>query len=80
MLLLIGPALFYTQVFLFSIMILLGLLVGQGCTLALAPEQPFPPQKGTGLLHFLLHCFVPSPHVALHDPHVHELHPPSTTQ
>ena len=64
----------------YQIMILPGLLLVQDCTLALEPEQPFPPQEGTGLLHFLLHCFVPSPHVALHDPHVHKLHPPSTTQ
>ena len=61
-------------------MILPGLLLVQDCTSALEPEQPFPPQEGTGLLHFLLHCFVPSPHAALHDPHVHELHPPLTTQ
>ena len=60
-------------------MILPGLLPGQYCTLTLEPEQTFPPQEGTGLLHFLLHCFVP-PHVPIHDPHVHELHPPSTTQ
>ena len=61
-------------------MILLGLLLVQDCTLALEPEQLFPPQEGTGLLHFLLHCLVPLPHAALHEPHVHELHPPSTTQ
>ena len=61
-------------------MILPGLLLVQDCALALEPEQLFPPQEGTGLLHFLLHCFVPSPHAALHDPHVHELHPPLTTQ
>ena len=44
------------------------------------PGQSFPPQEGTGLSHFLLHCFVLLPHVALHDPQVHELHPPSTTK
>ena len=64
----------------YQIMILPVLLLVQNCTLVFEPEQSFPPQEGTGLLHFLLHCFVPSPHVALHDPHVHELHPPSTTQ
>ena len=44
------------------------------------PRHSFPPQKGTGLLHFLVQLFVPTPHVLLHGPHVHELHPPSTTQ
>ena len=63
----------------YQVMVLPGLLLVQNFTLALWPEQSFPPQEGTGLLHCLLHCFVPSPHVALHDPHVHELHPPSTT-
>ena len=60
----------------YQIMILPGLLLVQDRTSVLGPEQPLPPQEGTGLLHFLLHCFVPLPHVALHDPHVHELHPP----
>ena len=64
----------------YQIMILPGLLLVQDCTLVLGPEQPFPPQEGTGLSHFLLHGFVPRPHVARHDPHVHELHPPLTTQ
>ena len=43
------------------------------------PGQSFPPQKGTGLSHFLVQFIVPPPHVLLHGPHVHELHPPSTT-
>ena len=47
---------------------------------ASTPGHFFPPQKGTGLSHLLVQLFVPTPHVSLHDPHVHELHPPSTTQ
>ena len=46
----------------------------------LEPRQSFPPQEGAGLLHLLVQLFVPPPHVLLHDPHVHELHPPPTTQ
>ena len=44
------------------------------------PEQPPPSQEGAGLSHILVQLFVPPPHVLLHNPHVHELHPPSTTQ
>ena len=40
------------------------------------PEQPFPPQKGAGLLHTLVRCRVPLPQLLLHDPYLHELHPP----
>ena len=65
--------------YMYQIMILPGSLLVQDCTLAIGPEQPYPPQEGTGLLHFLLHCFVALPHVPIHDPQVHELHPPSTT-
>ena len=45
---------------------------------ALEPGQSFPPQKGAGLLHLLVQLSIPPPHVLLHDPHVHKLHPPST--
>ena len=43
------------------------------------PRQYFPPQERAGLSHFLVQLNVPPPHVLLHDSHVHELHPPSTT-
>ena len=46
--------------------------------LACEPEQLFPPQEGVGLLHLLVNVCIPPPHVLLHDPYVHELHPPST--
>ena len=45
----------------------------------LEPEQLFPPQEGLGLLHLLVKICVPPPHVLLHGPYVHELHPPPTT-
>ena len=45
----------------------------------LEPEQPFPPQEGLGLLHLLVKICVPPPHVLLHGPYVHKLHPPPTT-
>ena len=51
----------------------------QEFVLELRPGQLFPPQEGTGLLHFLVSVCVPPPHVLLHDPFIHELHPPSTT-
>ena len=51
----------------YKIMILPELPLVQDCTLTLGPEQPFPLHEGTGLLHFLLHCFVPLPHAALHE-------------
>ena len=44
------------------------------------PEQSFPPQEGAGLLHILVRCCVPPPQLLLHDPYLHELHLPSTTQ
>ena len=49
-----------------------------GAVLSLSPEQSFPPQVGFGLAQRLVHFCVPI-HVALHDPHTHELHSPSTT-
>ena len=54
-------------------------MFGHGLSSLLEPGQSFPPQERAGLSHFLLHCFVPPPHVLLHGPHIHELHPPSTT-
>ena len=63
-------------------MILPGQQTAHDLCSALEPEQPAPPQKGAGLLHLLVHLFIPLPHVVLcvQDPHVHELHPPSTIQ
>ena len=46
----------------------------------LMPVQDNPPHEGVGLLHDLVNCFIPPPHALLHDPSVHELHPPSTTE
>ena len=46
----------------------------------LLPTQGKPPHEGAGLLHDLVSIFIPLPHVLLHDPSVHELHPPSTTE
>ena len=61
-------------------MIIPGLLRIHGLSSPLEPRQLFPPQEDAGLLHLLVQLSIPSPHVLLHDPHVHELHPPSTTQ
>ena len=57
-------------------MILPGQQVPHDLLSTLKPGQLFPPQED---VHLLVHLFVPS-HVLLHDPHVHELHPPLTTQ
>ena len=46
----------------------------------LMPVQGKPPYEGAGLLHDLVNSFIPPPHVLLHDPSVHELHPPSATE
>ena len=43
------------------------------------PVQLLPPHVGVGLLHLLVNVCIPLPHVLLHDPYVHELHPPLTT-
>ena len=51
-----------------------------GFSRVLLPVQCEPPQSGVGLLHVLLSILIPSPHVLLHDPSAHELHPPSTTE
>ena len=48
----------YIYIGTYQITVLPRLLLVQNCTLALKPAQSFPPQEGTGLLHFLLHCFV----------------------
>ena len=48
----------------------------QGFSYALSPVQGNPSHEGVGLLHDLVTCFIPTPHVLLHDPCVHELHPP----
>ena len=46
----------------------------------LVPSQSKPPHVRGGLLHVLVSFLIPSPHVLLHDPLVHELHPPSTIE
>ena len=58
---------------------ILPVVVPHGLLSTLKPGQPIP-SHGVGLSHLLVQLFVPTPHVVLHDPHVHELHPPSTTQ
>ena len=63
----------------YYIIVILGLLVLHERSSTLDPEQLFPPQEGAGLSHFLVQFIVPLPHVLLHGPHVHGLHPPSTT-
>ena len=55
-------------------------LVLHGSTSTFGPLQSFPPQEGTGLLHTLVRCRVPPPQLLLHDPYLHELQPPATTQ
>ena len=42
----------------------------------LMPLQDKPPHEGVGLLQDLVYILIPPPHVLLHDPSVHELHPP----
>ena len=42
--------------------------------------QGKPPHEGVGLLQNLVYVFIPSPHVTLHGPSVHKLHPPSTME
>ena len=53
-------------------------MLPHGLSLLFEPGQFFPPQEGVGLLHVLVQFIVPPPHVLLHGPHVHELHPPLT--
>ena len=55
------------------------MFAGHDLTSLFEPGQCFPPQERVGLSHFLVHLIVPLPHVLLHGPHVHELHPSSTT-
>ena len=52
-------------------------MFGHDFSFSESPGQAFPPQIGVGLSHFLVQVIDPSPHVVLHDPQVHELHPPS---
>ena len=54
-------------------------MLPHGLSSLFEPGQSFPPQEGAGLSHFPVQFIVPPPHVLLHGPHVHELHPPSTT-
>ena len=51
-----------------------------GSSRVLLPVQGKPSQSGVRLLHVLVSFLIPPPHVLLHDPRVHELHPPSTAE
>ena len=46
----------------------------------LMPIQDKPPHEGVGLLHDLVAFLIPPPQVLLHNPSVHVLQPPSTTE
>ena len=75
----------YVYVMICIIIIYLILLPGQQDILhassrVLIPVQGKPSHEGVGLLHDLVKNFIPSSHVLLHGPSVHELHPPSTTK
>ena len=50
-----------------------------GTLRVLVPSQGKPPHVLEGLLHVLVLFLIP-PQVSLHDPSVHELHPPSTVE